>query len=70
MVRPEVADQVLRSLDFPGPTFFFKLIFIGVWLLYNVVLVAAVEQSESVTRILIYPLFWISFPLRSPQSAE
>ena len=45
-------------------------IFIGVYLLYNVVLVSTVQQSESAIRIHIAPLFWISFPFRSPQSTE
>ena len=30
---------------------FFKLTFIGIWLIYNVVLVSAVQQSESVVHI-------------------
>ena len=37
--------------------FFFKLIFIGVWLIYNVVLVSAVQQSESVIHIHVSILF-------------
>ena len=37
-------------------------------LLHNVVLVFAVQQSEWTIRIHIFPLFWISFPFRSPQS--
>ena len=49
---------------------FLKLIFIGVQLLYNVVLISTVQQSESVIRIHISPLFGISFPFRSPQSTE
>ena len=49
---------------------FFKLIFVGGQLLYNVVLVSAVQQSASAVRIHISPLFWISFPFRSPQSIE
>ena len=39
-------------------------------MLYNGVLVSAVQQSESAIRIHISPLFWISFPFRSPQSTE
>ena len=31
--------------------FFFKLIFLGVWFLYNGVLVSAVQQSESGIRV-------------------
>ena len=50
--------------------FIFKLIFIGVWLLYNIVSISAVQQSESAIRIHIYTLFWISFPFRSSQSIE
>ena len=42
--------------------FCFKLIFIGVLLLYSVVLVSAVQQSGSATRT---PLFWISVGFRS-----
>ena len=42
--------------------------FIGVELLYHVVLVSAVQQSESARCTHIYCLFWISFPVRSPQS--
>ena len=33
-------------------------------------LVSTVQQSESAIHIHISPLFWISFPLRSPQSTE
>ena len=43
---------------------FLKLILIGVQLLYNVVLVSAVQQSESTIHIHISLLFWISFPFR------
>ena len=48
----------------------FKKIFIGVQLLYNVVLVSTVQQSLSAIRIHISPLFWISFPFRSAQTIE
>ena len=37
--------------------FFLKLIFIGVQLIYNVVLVSALQQSESVIHIHISTLF-------------
>ena len=40
------------------------------WLLYNIVLVSAVQESESAVHIHIPPLFWISFPLKSPESNE
>ena len=43
---------------------------IGMQLLYNVVLVSTVQQSESTICIHISPLFWFSFPFRSPQSTE
>ena len=33
-------------------------------------LVSAVQQTESTMHIHISPLFWISFPFRSPQSTE
>ena len=39
-------------------------------MLYNVVLVSAVQQSESAMCIHTSPLFGISFPFRSPQSTE
>ena len=48
----------------------FKINFIRVQLLYSVVLVSAVQQSESAILIHVSPLFWISFPFRSPQSTE
>ena len=41
--------------------------FIGVQLLYNVVLVSAVQHSESALSRHIAPLFVNSFPSRSPQ---
>ena len=50
--------------------YLFKLIFIGVELFGNVVLVSIVQQSESAICIHIPPLFCISFPFRSPQSTE
>ena len=37
----------------------FLLIFIGVWLLYNVVLASTAQQNESAIHIQIYPPFWI-----------
>ena len=42
--------------------FYFLNIFIGVWLIYNVVLVLGVQQSESVIHI--STLFEILFPYR------
>ena len=46
----------------------FKKIFIGVQLIYNVVLVSRVQQSESVMHIHVSALFYILFPYRSLQS--
>ena len=44
--------------------------FIGLQLLYNVVLVSTVQQSELAVCVHITPLFWLSFLFRSPQSTE
>ena len=49
---------------------FFKLIFFGVQLIYNVVLVSAVQQRESVIHIHMSTLFQIIFQYRSLQSIE
>ena len=40
------------------------IIFIGIQLLYNVVLVSTIQQSESVMHIHKSISFWISFPFR------
>ena len=40
------------------------------YMLYSVVSVSAVQQSESAIHIHISLLFGISFPFRSPQSIE
>ena len=45
-------------------------IFIGIQLIYNVVLVSGVQQNESVTHIHIFTLFLILFPHRPLQSIE
>ena len=52
------------------PYFLFYFIFIGVQLIYNVVLVSGVQQSESVIHIHISTLFQILFPYRSLQRIE
>ena len=55
------------------PLFLFfskKLISIGVYLVYNVVVISAVQQSKSVICIHIPHLFQASFPFRSLQSTE
>ena len=60
----------------PIPLFFqrvfiyFLINFIGVQLIYNVVLVSVVQQSESVMHTHISTLFQILFPCRSLQSIE
>ena len=48
----------------------FKKKFIGVELIYNVVLVSGVHYSESVIHIHISTLFYILFPYRPLQSTE
>ncbi|CAI9172259.1 unnamed protein product [Rangifer tarandus platyrhynchus] len=48
----------------------FLLISIAVELLYDVVLLSAVQQSESSVCIHVSPCCWTSFPFRPPQSAE
>lgn len=48
---------------------FFTLILIGVELLYNVLLVSTVQLNESAVCIHIFHCFWISVPVRSPQSS-
>ena len=46
---------------------FFKINFAWSIVVYSAVLDPTVQQSESVIGIHIAPLFWISFPFRSPQ---
>ena len=45
-------------------------LFLGVQLLYNVLLFSAMQQSESVILTHIRPPFWIPFPFRSPLRIE
>ena len=47
----------------PGPFHLFFIIFIGVELIYNAVLVSGVQQSQSVIRIHVSTLFVDSFPV-------
>ena len=64
-------NSFLRSNNFNisfYTTFCFKFIFIGVQLLYNVVLVSTIQQNESALVIHTSTSFCISFPFRSPQS--
>ena len=63
-------ENFLVIFSYKSMVSFFFLIFIGVQLLYNILLVSAIQQSESAIRIHISPLFWISFPFKSPQSDE
>ena len=42
--------------------YFFKLIFIGIWLLYNVVLVSALQQSEHIYIYIYMSLLFLGFP--------
>ena len=66
-----IKAQVTNYCDrLVGAKFYFLKIFIGVQLLYNVVLVSTVQQSETAIHIHISPLFWISFLFRSPQGTE
>ena len=59
-------QSIFLFLAFP----LFKLIFIGVQLIYTVVLVSAVQQSESIIHIHISTLFQILFPYISLHSIE
>ena len=49
---------------------FFFLIFIGVLLLYHVVLVCAIQQIESAVCLLTCPILGLSSLFRLPQSVE
>ena len=64
--RSQVSLEKIPTLN----SFFFFLIFIGVQLIYNVVLLLGVQQSESVIHIHISTLFQILFPYRPLQSTE
>ena len=55
---------------FFGLFIYLFIYFIGLQLLYNVVLVSTVQQSELAVCVHITPLFWLSFLFRSPQSTE
>ena len=67
-----VSDFLLKYIKVFGQTIYrlYTKFLNQFLLLYNVVLVSAIQQSESVTHIHISPLFKISFPFRSPQSTE
>ena len=55
---------------YSGPLSIFLFVFTGVYLLYIAVLVSAVLQSVSAVCIYVSSLFWISFPIWSPESTE
>jgi hypothetical protein len=55
---------------YSGPLSIFLSVFTGVYLLYIAVSVSAVPQSESAICIYVPSLFWISFPVWSPQGTE
>ena len=61
----------LNQLGTPSRAYnLFKKFFIGVWLIYNVMLVSGVQQSESIIHIHISTLFKILFPYRPLRSIE
>ena len=55
---------------YPYKISFFKKNFIGVWLIYSIVLLSGVQQGESAIHIHVSTLFQILFPYRSLQSIE
>ena len=61
--------KILNSASNGSFFLFFKLIFWSI-LLYNVVLVSIVQQSESAIHMQKPRHFWFSFPYRSSQSTE
>ena len=63
-VRKKITRHLSHGVWLQKEWLFF-LTFIGVQLLYDVVLVSAVQQSESMVCLYRPALFWICFPLRS-----
>ena len=53
-----------------GTIYLFKINFIVIQSLYNVMLVSTIQQNESAIHIHISPCFKISFPFRSLQKIE
>ena len=60
--RQKFLMQLLR-----WPYDFLKLTFIGVWLLYTVVLASTAQQNESTIHIQISPPFWTPLQFTLPQ---
>ena len=69
-LKMNIGQALLLVLVTTEPFIYLFLIFYWSWLLYNAVLVSAVEHSDSAKHVHTPPLFWISFLFRSPQSIE
>ena len=68
-LQPALSRYCLLSVFIPfplTPSFFF----IGVQLLFYIILTSAVQHSELATHIHISTLLWISFPFMSPQTID
>ena len=63
-------SQVQKEIIFQSFLHVHLFTYIGIQLYYIVLLVSAIEQSESAVCIHVSSLFWLSFPFSSPQSAE
>ena len=73
LLRPQLRDG--QASGDPGESksplsLFFFFNFIGVWLIYNVLLVSSVQQSDSVIHIRIFILFQIFFLYILSQNIE
>ena len=64
----EVTQNACMHVCIKCKVLFFKLIFVGIELLYNVVLVPTVQHNESARHV--SPPCWTSFPFRSPQCSK
>ena len=53
-------------MSLPQFIYFFNLFLIGEWLLYNVVLLSAIQQHESAVSICISPPSWTYLPRPTP----
>ena len=68
-----ISTNSVGGFPFSTPSsafFFFRLIFNGVYLICNVLLVSAVQRSESVIHICISTHFQILFPYRPLKNIE